>query len=136
MKYQILVLAISVMLCVPLVSAHPGPTDACRGHTALAWVEYPPALNLQPSFPSEPGEYHFHLTRTQGDEAVRSLLAYKQTHPEQTALGIDHGSFTAGGIQYDILEYTRPDQNGARVAILNCADGDILQTGIMRVLVP
>lgn len=113
--------------------AHPGELDACRGHTAETHVEYPAHPHFQPTFASEPGEYHVHLTPAEIAQAQASLRAYQISHPAQTPLGPDYGSFTVGTTWYDILEYTKPDANGDRVAIVGCADGAEHSIGIVRV---
>lgn len=120
-----------LLQCSELSLAHPGRTDACGGHTVTEWVEYPANPDGQPSYPSEPGEYHFHFTPQQITEEVRpSLAAYKQTHPQQTPLGEDYGSFVVEGHTYDILEYTREQKE----AILHCqGDDEVTHTGIARV---
>ena len=126
---------IALLLQGSLVAwAHPGPLDACAGHIAEERVEYPAHPDLQPTFPSEPGEYHFQFTTQEAEEAQRTLYAYRTTHPLQTADGPDYGSFTVGSMWYDVLNYTRPDANGERVAIVRCrSEHDPLTTGIVRI---
>jgi len=117
-----------ILLIASPVWAHPGELDACGGHLVTERVAYPLNPDGQPSYPSEPGEYHFHFTRWQFDEAKESLAEYRFHHASQTALGIDYGSFRAGGITYDILEKTRQDE-----AIVRCQESDGTEhIGIVR----
>lgn len=120
--------ALFLLICPLIASAHPGPLDACGGHVAEERVEYPNNPNGQPSYPSEPGEFHFHLDRAQFEEAKQSLAEYRATHPMHTWKGIDYGSFTVGNVIYDIIEKTRQDE-----AILHCVGDDaVTHTGIAR----
>ena len=121
-------LSLWLLLWSPVVWAHPGDLDACLGHTVTERVEYPANPDGQPSYPSEVGEYHFEFTLSQLGEAKRTLAEYRATHPAQTALGTDYGSFTVDGHTYDILEQTRQDE-----AILHCRGDDAVDhTGIAR----
>ena len=113
----------------PLAWAHPGELDACGGHTATEWVEYPPQANGALIVSSEPGEYHVHLTPVEMDEALVSLRRYRRQY--RGVMPDDHGSFTVNGRAYDIWEYTRQGE-----AILHCkSDDHVLHTGIARMRV-
>lgn len=125
------------ILCLLLgqaaVAAHPGEVDTCGGHATTEWVTYGVKADGTPIVPSEPGEYHFHWTPAQVEEAVQSLVAY---HTQQAAKGQaridDLGTLTVGGQTYDILQYTRQQE-----AILHCQGDDTVDhTGIVRVVVP
>ena len=108
--------------------AHPGPLDACGGHIAEEWVDYPTMASGEIPVPSELGEYHLHFTsRQMNEEVLPSLALYRQLHPVETFLGTDYGSFVAGGTTYHILEYTRQQE-----AIIQCGE-DVFATGIARI---
>lgn len=131
----LIILIVGWVASAPSTWAHPGPLDACGGHVAEQWVEYPANPDGQPAYPSEPGEYHFHFQPEQMAVIRESLAAYKQTHPQFVPMGDgrlveDYGSFTIEGKTYDILEYTRQH----RAAILHCQDDDeVTHAGIARI---
>lgn len=120
------VVLVLIFACTPPVLAHPGRTDNCGGHTVTSRVEYPPNPDGQLSYPSEKGEYHFHLSLSQLGEAKLTLAEYRAAHLGSSAHGPDYGSFTVEGRSYDILEKTRQDE-----AIVRCGD-DVTKVGIMR----
>ena len=132
MRYGFLVVGLFYFLGTWTAFAHPGPVDACLGHTVTDRVEYPDQADGQPTVPSEPGEHHFQFTPEQMDqEVLPSLRAYRARHPSSTSLGIDHGSFEVNGRGYDIWEYTRQGE-----AIVHCqGDDEVVHTGIIRIRV-
>ena len=121
------------MSVMPCAWAHPGRTDACRGHAVQERVDYPVSTEGTTPVPSEPGEYHFHFSPQQmNEEVLPSLSEYRRAHPNSTSLGIDHGSFVVAGRTYDIWEYTRQEE-----AILHCRDDEnVVHTGISRIRLP
>lgn len=124
---------LSVLMCVqPVVSAHPGPMDACGGHTTTEHVDYGVQTDGEPIVPSEVGEYHIHFTPDEVADAAASLRDYKRTKREAGFIPInDRGTFVVSGRAYDILEYTRQGE-----AILHCrSDDDVTHTGIARMRV-
>lgn len=136
MSMSTMLAMIFVFLWTDLALAHPGRTDTCGGHTVSERYHDPACRPTATGnaevecADSEPGEYHFHFSGQQMDrEVLPSLAEYRRTHPAETSLGIDRGSFIVGGRTYDIFELTRQGE-----AIIHCQDDEnVLHTGIARI---